>query len=129
MRLCVRCCGSAKHQLLHCFDLLHHEKAGGICAMQDGSWVVQGEIGSGVSGTVSRCINPHYPNVVVKKGNLLRLRKEAGMMRFLSHPNVARAYAVLASAEVSYLDGIMGYLALGRLGHSLHDMLQDPNNQ
>lgn len=114
------------HELC-CLSLSAHHETVDARVLQDSKWVIQDTLGSGVSGTVHTCINPHYPNVVLKRGNLLRLRKEAGMMRLFSHPNVARVYAVLQTNEITELDGIMGYMALGRLGSSLNDMLQTPN--
>lgn len=98
-----------------------------ILALQDSSWVIQREVGRGGSGIVSRCTSPAYPDVVVKKGVLFRLREEARMMHMLNHPNVARAYAVLSTSETTYDDDVTGYLAMRRLGPSLANLLTAPN--
>lgn len=96
-------------------------------ALQDNSCVIQHKVGHGGSGIVSRCTSLDYPDVVVKKGVLFRLRHEARMMQMLNHPNVARAYALLSTSETTHDDDVTGYLAIGRLGRSLANMLTAPN--
>lgn len=98
-----------------------------MLALQDSSWVIQHQVGRGGSGVVSRCTSPAYPDVVVKEGALFRLREEAKMMQMLNHPNMARAYALLSTLENTYDDDVTGYLAIGRLGRSLANMLTAPN--
>ena len=85
------------------------------------------QIGHGVSGTVSRVVSAAFPNVVLKKGPQIWLKREAKMLRFLHHPNIVHLYAEVDGQQVAQGNRPMTHLALQRLGPSLSTMSDDPH--
>ncbi|KAL3131534.1 hypothetical protein ABBQ38_007836 [Trebouxia sp. C0009 RCD-2024] len=102
-------------------------KPSGIPHMDlDKTWQLGKLLGKGSNASVVEATTLQYPDVVLKKGRLDLIKAEADKLWQLSHPNIARAYAVLHSRELDSKRSPVAYMALERLGPSLQDRKDTP---
>ena len=79
--------------------------------------------GHGRNGQVFAAVNPHFPNIVLKRSHFSLIEDEADKLWQMDHPNIVRMHAFVDSHEVQFDGNPAAYLMLDKLGPSLGSLL------